>query len=71
MLSVYDLNPDNIKITIDWDKMVTNASVFITCINTEKAVIQCKAIFKKKRWGIEYRVIIQDGKLGVRVWRTT
>jgi len=70
MLKTYDIDPDGIKVVVNWDKMVIGASVFVPCINTQKAIDQCKNIFKRKCWQLEIRVIIQDNKLGVRIWRT-
>jgi hypothetical protein len=49
--------------------MKTGMSVFILCVNTEKAVKQIKNIVQSKRWKVETRVVIEDGKLGVRIWR--
>ena len=65
-----DLDPDGIKIIVDWNSMVINASVFIPCINTKKTIAECKRIFELKSWGIETRILIEDSKLGVRIWRT-
>lgn len=65
-----DLDPDGIKIIVDWNSMVINASVFIPCINTKKTITECKRIFELKSWGIETRILIEDSKLGVRIWRT-
>ena len=67
---VYDLHPDEVLIEVDWDKMVIGASVFIPCINTEEAIKQVEAIFKDKSWQYEHRVRIEDGRLGLRIWRT-
>jgi hypothetical protein len=70
MLMLDDLDPDGIKIIVDWNSMVINASVFIPCINTKKTITECKRIFELKSWGIETRILIEDSKLGVRIWRT-
>lgn len=69
MLKLHDLNPDGVRIIVDWDSMKTGMSVFILCVNTEKAVKQIKNIVQSKRWKVETRVVIEDGKLGVRIWR--
>ena len=69
MLKLHDLNPDGVRIIVDWDSMKTGMSVFILCVNTEKAVKQIKNIVQNKRWKVETRVVIEDGKLGVRIWR--
>jgi|TARA_R100001129_G_C5127668_1_gene192128 phosphoribosylamine-glycine ligase len=69
MLKLHDLNPDGVRIIVDWDSIKTGMSVFILCVNTEKAVKQIKNIVQSKRWKVETRVVIEDGKLGVRIWR--
>ena len=66
----YDLHPDGVLIEVNWDKMVVGASVFVPCINTEEAIKQSEAIFREKTWQCEHRVRIEDGKLGLRIWRT-
>tara|TARA_Y100000592_G_scaffold40484_1_gene64202 strand:+ start:4455 stop:4673 length:219 start_codon:yes stop_codon:yes gene_type:complete len=70
VLKQYDLNPDGIKIRVNWEHMLISYSVFILCINTRAAVRQVKAIAKLKGWELETRVVIEEGKLGVRAWRT-
>jgi hypothetical protein len=50
--------------------MVIGSSIFVPCINTEEAIKQAETIFKDKEWQCEYRVRIEDDKLGVRIWRT-
>ena len=69
VLKTYDLNPDGVHIVVNWDSMGINASVFILCINTVEATKQIKRIFISKRWESEIRTVVEDGKLGVRVWR--
>ena len=69
MLKLHDLNPDGVRIIVDWDSMKTGMSVFILCVNTEKAVKQIKNIMQSKKWKVETRVVIEVGKLGVRIWR--
>ena len=49
--------------------MLISYSVFILCINSAAAVKQIKDIAKRKNWKVETRVVIEDDKLGVRVWR--
>ena len=69
VLKIFDLNPDHVKIVVNWDKMVPNASVFIPCVNTEKAIGQINKIAKQKDWEIEVHIRIEDAKLGIRLWR--
>lgn len=64
-----DLNPDGVRITISWGTMSVGTSIFVPCLNTEKASRQIKAITNEKGWQIKQKVRIEDGKLGLRVWR--
>ena len=70
VLKIDDLNPDGLRITVDWDAMDIDYSIFIPCINTEKAKEQVKNVAKMKYWTVETRVLTEDEKLGLRVWRT-
>ena len=42
-----DINPDGLKVTIDWAAMDVGTSFFLPCINTEKARKQLKSVAKK------------------------
>jgi|TARA_B110000977_G_C10955385_1_gene446368 hypothetical protein len=50
--------------------MVVGASVFIPCIDTEKAKEQLAKVAELKSWQVEIRVRIEDEMFGVRIWRT-
>jgi len=65
-----DLHPDGIRVTVDWDKMVVGASIFVPCINTEEAKKQVAKIAKTKGWETKVFIRIEDGRFGVRIWRT-
>ena len=69
IIKIDDLNPDGVRIIVNWDSMVTSSSVIILCINTEKCVAQVDKIAKRKGWTIETQVREENKKLGVRVWR--
>ena len=69
ILKIDDLNPDGVRIIVNWDSMVTSSSVFILCINTEKCIGQVDKVAKRKGWTIETQVREENKKLGVRVWR--
>tara|TARA_R110000824_G_scaffold38577_1_gene117706 strand:+ start:627 stop:803 length:177 start_codon:yes stop_codon:yes gene_type:complete len=58
-------------VVVSWEKMVVNASIFIPCVNTEEALSQVQQITAGKGWGVEAKILIEDEKLGLRVWRTT
>ena len=67
---LYDLNPDGIRIIVNWDGMSVGASVFVPCINTYKAKEQVSKITKARRWQVTIKIAIENGKLGIRLWRT-
>jgi len=69
-LKVDDLNPDTIKIVIDWSSMVVGASVFIPCVDNVKAKEQLQRIVEAKGWKAEIRIRIENKMFGVRIWRT-
>jgi len=45
-------------------------SVFVPCVNTEEAIKQASKVFKQKGWEFTSSCCIEDGKWGVRFWRT-
>ncbi len=65
-----DLNPDGVRVVVNWEAMVIGASVFVPCINTALATKELKRIVGSKGWESETQVRIEDNKLGVRLWRT-
>ena len=69
-LKVDDLNPDTVKIIVQWDDMIVGASVFMPCIDTEKAKQQVEKVVTAKSWQVETRVRIEDKMFGLRIWRT-
>lgn len=71
VLKTDDLNPDGVRIVVNWDNMVVNASIFVPCVDTDKAIKQVKNIALIKGWEIVTRVTIENNKFGLRVWRMT
>ena len=69
ILKNLDLDPDCVRVEVNWDKMVVNASVFIPCVNTQKATQQAKKIAEEKNWEFKIHIRIEDNKLGIRIWR--
>ncbi len=69
VLKNFDLNPDRVRIIVNWEKMIPNASVFIPCVNTKKATAQVNKVSKQKGWEIKVYIRIEGNKLGIRVWR--
>jgi len=70
VLKVDDLNPDGLRVTVNWDDMGVKSSIFVPCINTEKAKNQLQKLAKRKKWEFDTQVCIENKKLGLRVWRT-
>ena len=70
VLRTYDIAPDGVRVVINWDSMVVGASFFVPCINTQQAVKELKRIAEEKEWSISVKSFIENGKLGVRIWRT-
>ena len=68
-LRLTDISPDGVRIIIDWQKFVPGASVFIPTINTTKAINHVVEAANLTKKDIVYRVRIENGKYGVRVWR--
>ena len=64
-----DLNPDGVRIVVNWGSMVIGSSVFILCVNVQEAVKQIKNVAKTKGWDVETHVRVENNKLGVRIWR--
>jgi hypothetical protein len=70
ILRTYDLCPDGVRIEVNWDAFVVGASLFVPCINTEEAKKQSVKIFADKGWQLEHCIRIENGYLGLRIWRT-
>ena len=44
VLKLHDINPDGLRIVVDWGAMVVGSSIFIPCVNTTEAIQQVKKI---------------------------
>ena len=71
ILKKNDLNPDGVRIIVNWDNMVAGSSVFILSVNTQEALSQIKGVMNDKGWKYQMQIRVEDEKLGVRVWRLT
>lgn len=69
VLRIDDLNPDGVRIVINWDAFGVGTSMFIPCIATDTAVKQVKKICQVKGFRVECRVVTHSKRMGVRVWR--
>ena len=70
VMKLDDLNPDGLRITINWDNMDVGSSFFLPCINNDKGKKQLKSVAKMKNWEFKLQICIENQKLGLRVWRT-
>lgn len=69
-LKTRDLNPDAVRIVVDWGAMVVGSSVFIPCVDTDKALKQIKRIcVDEMEWDVVAKAVISGPYTGVRVWR--
>jgi len=71
ILKKHNLNPDGVRIIVNWDDMVIGSSVFILSVNTQEALSQIKKVMNDKGWEYQMQIRVEDEKLGVRVWRLT
>jgi len=68
-LKKYDLCPDGVTVIVDWDQFSVGSSFFVPCIDTENCKEQVLKVAKEKKFTVEVRRRIEDGKWGVRFWR--
>lgn len=71
ILKKHDLNPDGVRIVVNWDDMVVGSSVFILSINVQEALSQIRDVMNDRGWEYQMQIRVEDEKLGVRVWRLT
>jgi hypothetical protein len=64
-----DISPDGVPIILHWSELAVGASFFIPCINTTKCKQQLRRITNRKNFQVEINVVIENGMLGVRLWR--
>jgi hypothetical protein len=69
ILRTNDINPDGIRIAINWDAFVVGASIFVPCINTKLAVRQLEVITNDNDFKCCSVVRVENNKMGVRLWR--
>lgn len=65
-----DVCPDGVQMSVDWGSFVIGSSVFVPCIDTERCKEQVLQIAKENKFEIETRRRIEDGRWGLRIWRT-
>lgn len=70
VLKIEDLNPDGIRIVVNWDELKVSGSVFIPCVDTEKTKDQVSTVASLRQWEVKHEVRVENRTLGLRVWRT-
>lgn len=65
----HDLDPDGVRVVVNWVKFLPNTSVFVPCINTDNAKQQLKQVCDDLGYETTIKIVVDNGKLGVRVWR--
>jgi hypothetical protein len=65
-----DLHPDGVRVVIPWDDVKVGMSVFVPCINTELAERQLSKIAARRKISLEAQERIENGRFGLRIWRT-
>ncbi len=70
VLKIHDVNPDGIRIVLKWDTFVPGSSMFVPCVNTHECIRQLKNITKNKKLCVVTKIVVENERLGVRIWRT-
>ena len=70
VMKIEDLNPDGIRIVVNWDELKVSGSVFVPCVDTEKVKDQVSTVASLRQWGVKHEVRVENNLLGLRIWRT-
>jgi hypothetical protein len=65
-----DIAPDGVRMAIDWGQLVVGSSVFVPCIDTDSAIKQLSRVFLHHKWLFRHSIRAENGRMGVRIWRT-
>ena len=65
----HDLDPDGVRVIVNWDSFLPNTSVFVPCVDTHTAKQQIKEVCSDFGYETTIKIVVDNGKLGVRVWR--
>lgn len=64
------LAPDGLPIILPWGDFHVGESVFIPCLNHSRARSQLARLAQLHAMRLSIRTSIENGMLGLRVWRT-
>jgi len=65
-----DINPDGVLLTIRWEKVNIGVSIFVPCIDLKEGKRQLRSKSRLFGWECKIETRIEEGKLGLRMWRT-
>lgn len=61
---------DGVKLRIRWVDVDKGTSFFIPCVNAFAVIKQIRTYFKGEGWKFRYKIRVENGYFGVRIWRT-
>lgn len=64
-----DMAPDGVTLVVDWEKFTPGASVFIPTMRHRDTIKHLLRAANLEPQDIQFRVRVEDGQYGVRVWR--
>ena len=62
------INPDGLDIELPWEKCEVGSSMFIPCINFNRAGNQLHRVTKEIGVKVVKKRVIENGRIGLRVW---
>ena len=63
-----ELTPDGLRIIVDWNSFIVGSSIFVPAVDVVELIDEVRLIADRNNWQLDYRLRVEDGKLGVRFW---
>jgi hypothetical protein len=60
---------EKVRYDIDWAKFKRGTSFFIPCLNPAQARRSILEVTKRLKYKVLFKVVIEDGVRGLRVWK--
>lgn len=64
------LGPDGVEFIVDWNAMAPGMSLFVPCLDFQLALNEFNHVCDRLDWTFDYVIRIENGKIGIRFWRT-
>jgi hypothetical protein len=64
------ISNEGIPVVIAWHKMRLGTSFFIPALDTEPLAKQIVSAGKQRNVTLVYKEVVENGKIGLRFWRT-